>query len=303
MIGDIANEFESITKFSLLDFFVDYRNFLQNDYADVYSYFSGSSETIDVNKLTTLSGLLNRSNDLIRAFQTFSGKLGNVGYWELQQYCQDLKDTLERINKLPKYCRTAKTCRGYKPYVQIKADIGGMKTIQDVATEIGGTMSEEELIMNNDLQEQDYEIDSLSSINALVDNSTDTVVSTIMEQPIGSKIYGRDINRKISFSGNDLALVEYEDNVEQKCNILLELNVGDVPEFPQFGKSLTEGTSMYKYNYAELVEDIRSTFLQDDLFADVNVVDINPDKTTGEVYITFSIQTQYIYSTTKNMKL
>jgi HPt (histidine-containing phosphotransfer) domain-containing protein len=303
MIGDIANEFESITKFSLLDFFVDYRNFLQNDYADIYSYFSGNSETIDVNKLTTLSELLNRSNDLIRAFQTFSGKLGNVGYWELQQYCQDLKDTLERINKLPKYCRTAKTCRGYKPYVQIKADVGGMKTVQDVATEIGGTMSEEELIMNNDLQEQDYEIDTLSSINALVDNNTDVIVSTILEQPIGSKIYGRDINRKINFSDNDLTLVKYEENIEQKCDILLELNVGDVPEFPQFGKNFTEGSGMYTYNYAELVEDVRSSFLQDDLFSEVKVTDINPDKNTGSVTITFSIQTQYNYSTTKNMKL
>ena len=99
MFTDIANEFQNITKFELLQYFIDYRDFLQDDYASVYAYFSGNSETIDNEKLRKMSDLLSRSDDLIRTFQTFAGKLGNVGYWELQQYCQDLKDTLERISK------------------------------------------------------------------------------------------------------------------------------------------------------------------------------------------------------------
>lgn len=302
MISEIANEFENITKFSLLEYLVKYRNFLQNDYSDVYAYYSGNVENIDAQKLNTLSELLDLSNDLIRTFQTFSGKLGNVGYWELQRYCQDLRDTLERISKLPKYCRTAKTSRGYKPYVQVNGEIGGMKTVKDLAEQLGG-ISETELIINNDLQEQDYEIDELKEIKALVNNQNNVVVTTILEQPIGKKIYGRDINRKISFTNNDLAVVEYEDNVEQKCSVLLELNKGDVPEFPNFGKNISFGTGMHKYNYAELILDIRENFEQDDLFADVNIVDISADKNTGNLSLVVSVQTKYVYSTTQSIAL
>lgn len=302
MIGEIANEFENITKFSLLEYLVKYRSFLQNDYSDIHAYYSGNTETINVSKLNTLQELLSLSNDLIQTFQTFSGKLGNVGYWELQRYCQDLRDTLERISKLPKYCRTAKTSRGYKPYVQISGEIGGLKTIQDLAEQLGN-ITENELIMNNDLQEQDYEIDKLKEIKALVNNKSNIVVTTILEQPIGRKIYGRDINRKISFTDNDLSLVEYEDNVEQKCNILLELTKGDVPEFPNFGKNISVSSGMYKYNYAELILDIRESFEQDDLFESVNIVDISPNKITGDISLLVEIKTKYVYSTTQSIKL
>lgn len=302
MISEIANEFENITKFALLDYLIKYRDFLQNDYSDIYAYYSGNTETINVEKLNTLSELLSSSNDLIRTFQTFSGKLGNVGYWELQRYCQDLRDTLERINKLSKYCRTAKTSRGYKPYVQVSGEIGGMKTVQDLANQVGG-ITENELIMNNDLQEQDYEIDKLKEIRALVNNKSDVIVTTILEQPVGRKIYGRDINRKISFTDNDLSIVEYEDNVDQKCGILLELNKGDVPEFPNFGKNLSPGSMLNKINYAELILDIRENFEQDDLFEDVNIIDISADKTSGDVSLVVEIKTKYVYSTTQSIKL
>lgn len=299
MFSSVANEFENITKFALLQYFQDYRDFLQNDYSDVYAYYSGSSESIDSSKINKIDNLLMRSNNLTRTFQTFSGKLGNVGYWELQQYCQDLKDTLERISKLPKYLRTSKSCRGYKPYIQVSEDVGGMKTVQDVANKIGN-ITEQELILNNDLEEENYEIDELSQITAFVNNQNNVVVTTIMEQPIGKKIYGKDISRKITFSDNDLSTVEYESNIEQKCDILLGLIRGDIPEFPALGKSIPIG-SYSNFNYAELISDLKDSFLQDDIFENVEIVDV--DIKDGDISVTCNIKTKYVYSTTKSVKI
>ena len=299
MFAAVANEFENITKFALLQYFQDYRDFLQNDYSDVYAYFSGATESIDSSKINKVNNLLSRSDNLTRTFQTFAGKLGNVGHWELQQYCQDLKDTLERISKLPKYLRTAKTCRGYKPFIQITEDIGGMKTVQDVADKIGN-ITEQELILNNDLEESDYDIDKLSQITALVDNKTGVVVTTIMEQPIGNKVYGKDINRKITFQDNDLSIVVYESNIEQKSDILLGLIKGDIPEFPVLGKEIQIG-SYNQYNYAELISDLRDNFLQDDMFESIDITDI--DVKDGEIFVTCNIKTKYAYSTTKSVKI
>ena len=301
MFADVANEFENITKFGLLDYFTRFRDFMQDDYNDVYDYFAGNSETIDSKKLKTMETLLSDSRNLMRTFQTFSGKLGNVGYWELQQYCQDLEDTLEKISKFPKYLRTAKTTRGYKPYIQVSKNIGGMKTIQDLSNQLGDDISEQDIILNNDLEEEDYEIDKLSKVNALVNNNVSVIVTTILEQPIGRKIYGRDICCNISFSDNDLSLVEYEDNVEQKCNIIMSLNKGDIPEFPTLGHSLMVGKNQNNYNYSELISDLRDAFLQDDLFDSVNVTRI--DREFSDYYIVCEIMTKYVYSTTKNIKI
>ena len=302
MFADIANEFENITKFGLLQYFTDYRNFLQNDYSYIYDYYAGNSETIDSSKISTLNKLLSRSNVLLRQFSTFASKFGNVGYWELQEYCQDLNDTLERITKLPKYNRTSKSCRGYKPYIQTQQAVGGMKTMQDVASDVGG-VSETDLILNNDLEEVDYEIDKLSSITAFVDNSTGLVVETILEQPIGNKIYGRDLTRKITLdsSNNDLSIEEYEDNVEQKCDILLELNKGDIPEYPNLGKNLISGNSYKNYNYSELAKDLEILFQSDDLFESISISDISFGN--GDLNVTCDIRTKYTYSTQKTIKV
>ena len=199
MIANIANEFENITKFGLLQYFLDYRDFMQDDYSDVYAYYNGDTEKIDAAKMIRLQDLINRGHSLIRTFQTFSGKLGNSGYWELQQYCQNLYDLLQRIQKLPKYLRTSKTNRGYKPSVQVKRNVGTMKTIEDVANDMNSD-NHIDIILNNDLEEEDYDIDKLSTINTMVDNKSEVVVRTILEAPIGKAVYGRDLKRKLTLT-------------------------------------------------------------------------------------------------------
>ena len=300
MFAKIANEFENITKFPLLEYFKDFRDFLQNDYQDVYNYYSGISEDIDSNKINKIKTLLKKSDDLIKSFQSFVGKLGNVGYWELQQYCQDLKDTLERIQKFPKYLKTSKSCRGYKPYIQVNENIGGMRTIEDISTSSG--ISENEIIFNNDLEEEDWNINELSQIKVFVNNKNDIVVNTIIEQPIGKRVYGKDINRKISFLDNDLNIVKYEENVEQKVETLLGLIKKDIPEFPTLGRNFDSlGDNYNNYNYAELVSDIRDSFIQDDLFEKIEISDISVKE--NKVIITCNVKTKYIYSTTKSVKI
>lgn len=300
MFAKIANEFENITKFPLLQYFKDFRDFLQEDYQDVYNYYSGISEDINSDKINKIKNLLKRSDDLVKSFQSFVGKLGNVGYWELQQYCQDLKDTLERIQKFPKYLKTSKSCRGYKPYIQVNENIGGMRTIEDISTSSG--ISGNEMIFNNDLEEEDWRINELSQIKVFIDNKNDIVVNTIIEQPIGKRIYGKDIKRKISFSNNDLDIVKYEENIDQKSEVLLELIKGDIPEFPTLGKDVDSISGSYSsFNYAALVSDIQDSFMQDDLFEKVEISDIKIED--NKVIATCNIQTKYVYSTTKSVKI
>lgn len=302
MFSDIVRDFENITKFALLDYFEQYRNFMQNDFSYISSYYNGDTTSVDSSYISNLNSLRTKSKTLMQQFINFSRQLSNCGFWELKEYCQDLNDTLEKITKLPKYYRTSKTVRGYQPYIQVKKNIGGMKTVKDLAEEISSNgVNETSLIIDNDIQEKDWEIDQLSAVTAFVNNRADVVVETILEQPVDNQIYGKDIGRKITLEDNDIVVKKYEDNVEQKCDILLELERGNIPEMPTFGKNPLQGTNMANYNYAELVKDLQNVFLQDDLFESIEVT--NVEFKNGDLYITCSIQTKYSYSTVKTLKL
>ena len=302
MFSNIVTQFENITKFALLQYFEDYRDFMQNDFSYISEYYNGDTSSIDASHISNFNALRTKSKTLMQQFINFSHRLSNCGFWELQEYCQDLNDVLEKITKLPKYYRTSKTVRGYQPYIQVKSNIGGLKTVQDLSQEINSEgVSEISLIIDNDLQEKDWNIDELSSITAFVNNQTDVVVETILEQPIGNQIYGKDINRKITLENNDLAVKKYEDNVEQKCDILLSLERGNIPEMPNFGKNRTQGTNMSDYNYTELVKDLQSVFLQNDLFEDIEISDIEYKQ--GDIFVNCTIKTKYSYSTQKTLKI
>ena len=299
MFAQICNEFQNITKFDLLSFFTQYRDFLQNEFSYLDNYYAGKTETIDISIVKNFNNLLLSSHTLIKTFSTFSSKLGSVGYWELLQYCQNLNDTLERITKLPKYHRTSKSPRGYKPFIQVESSVGSYRTMQDVADDIGG-LTDIELILNNDLEERDYDIVEMSPVNALVDNSTAIVVTTILEPPVGERVYGKDINRKITFTNNDLQIVKYKENVEQKIEILLGMIKGETPEYPTLGFN-APGQSYNAYSYPELIKDLKYNFSIDDLFDSVEIESI--EFKNGDITMTCSIKTKYIYTTTRALKL
>ena len=302
MFSDIVIEFENVTKFKLLKYFEDYQSFMQNDFSHLSDYYSGQTEGVDAKITNNFNALLRQSRTLIQTFKNFSSKLSNCGFWELQQYCQNLNDTLERVTKLPKYYRTVESVRGYQPYIKVSADIGGMKTPQDLAAEIGSSgVSETSLILDNDLQENAWEIDKLSSVDAIVNNQSDLVVESILESPVGNHVYGKDINKKLTIVDNDLDVKKYEENVEQKVDTLLTLHRGDVPEMPTFGKIRLQGQTAGAYNYAELLKDIQTVFAQDDLFDSVEVIDVSLKD--SDMTVTCRVKTKYSYSVVKTFTL
>lgn len=303
MLAEIADKFQKITKFDVYSYFTDYADFMRNQFPSVRAYYAGESESINGDYIDNLNNLLKRSEDVLKLFTTFGTKLGNVGYWELQNYCQDLYDTIKKVTILPKYLRTSKTPRGYKPYVQVDFNVGGLRDFRDIAQRINSDeVTEQSLILGNDFEEEDYEIDTLTSAKAFVENqSRGIVVKTILEEPIGEKVYGKDILRNISFSDNDLSVVKYTDNVNQKIEIILSMLQGDVPEMPNMGRRGAIGENFSNYSYPELVRDIQDSFLQDDLFSSVEFDELKVVE--GDIYATLNIMTKYIYAAKRTIKL
>lgn len=304
---NIIIEFERVTKYPLLNFLYSYRNFMLDSYSEIDRYFSGIVPTIDNKYLIDLKNMTNECQKVLSYFKNFSNKFNTCGYWELMEMIDQLNTTIEKINKLPKFRRTALTKRGYQPYVQVGTSVGGFRTFEDIANAVseknGDNSDWVDLMINNDMEETDWQIDELTNIDVFISNKTDIVVTTILDQPIGDRIYGKDISRVINFIGNDLEIKSGKDNVEQKCDILLNLNRGEVPENMLFGKnqSLFSGVSVKQFMYPALVQDLQNNFLQNDLFESLEVTGFN--FVDGDIKVVCNIKTKYDYSTEKTLSI
>lgn len=303
MFTEIIYQFQNITKYPIYEFLARYENFMSFGYPAMKRYFNGETENIDGAYLNQLTQLTTDCRDVITLFNSFANKLQNCGYWELLEYFQNLNDEIERVHKLPKFLRSSKSVRGYTPTIQVASSIGGMRTVEDVADLVTSINKDStnwvDIMLNNDLNEDDWEIDELLKVNVYV-NTNKVVVETILDQPIGKRVYGIDIQRKIEFADNDLQVVVHEANIEQKCNILCTLQAGDVPENKLFGlNAFTIGSDVKQYSYPEFVTEIVNTFMQDDLFEQVEVT--NFDFSNGDLTAKLEIKTKYDYKTTNKV--
>lgn len=307
MIETVVIEFEKVTKYPMLNFLRQYQDFMLNSYSAINSYYSGQLESIDNSHLISLKNITSECKNLLSYFKNFANKFSTCGFWELMELVEELNTTIEKINKLPKFRRTSLTKRGYMPYIQIQGSVGSMRTMEDVANSVKQINRDNtnwiDLQLSNDMNESDWDIDKLTAMNVFVNNQNDIVVTTILDQPIGKRIYGKDVSRKINFIENDVQIKTYQDNIEQKCDILLGLNRGDVPENMLFGKNLelTVGVAVKQFAYPALVKDIQETFMQNDLFEYVEVT--NFQFSEGDMEITCSIKTKYDYKTEKKIVL
>lgn len=300
----ILRDFLSITNYPIVVFLTKYVEFSQNNYNDIYNYFSGEKEDVSQESMSNLNWLLGECSKIISVFKSFENKLNNCGYWELMELIDNINTELEKLKKTPKYARTVKTKTSYKRTVQYNSQIGGGVTVEDVANDL--TMQEstewQRILQENDIKEFQWEIDKIRGVNAFTSGSF-TPASTIIDQPIGDRVYGSDIRQTIDFKNGDLILVTGKLNLEQKIGILLNLKRGDVPEFPLFGKNpFFNGSSSKEFSIIGMVNDIKKTFLQNDLFDDVSVSGLGSSESEFDT-LTLAIKTIYSNETFKEIRI
>ena len=300
----ILRDFLSVTNYPIVSFLTKYVEFSQNNYSDIYSYFSGEKDDVSQESIANMNWLLSECSRIMSIFKSFENKLNNCGYWELMELIDDITTELEKLKKTPKYARTVKTKTSYKRTVQYNSQIGGGVTVEDIASDL--TMQEstewQSILQENDIKEFDWEIDKIRSVNAFTSGSF-TPASTIIDQPIGDRVYGSDIYQVIGFKDGDLILVTGKANLEQKIGILLNLKRGDVPELPLFGKNpFLNGSTTKEFSIIGMVNDIKKTFMQNDLFDDVSVSGLGSSESEFDT-LTLAIKTIYKSETFKDIAI
>lgn len=306
MLQSAVVDFVNITKYPLIDYLRKYQTFMNMEFGDVDRFYSGTLESVNVEYMKDLNWLTEESQKISSTFKDFSSKLNRCDFWELMDYLDSLKNKIDKINKYPKYKRTFLSKRGnYTSALEVNENIGSLRTVEDVTAEISGNSRDDnswiDVMLKNDMKETDWEIDRMSSIKASV-NREYLKTSTILGEPRGLKVLGVDIADKIEFADEDLKIVSEFDNLSQKSDILLALNKGDVPENRAFGKNpLIISESVKAIAYAQIVQEIRASFLQNDLFDSVELKSM--EFTQGTLQMGFNIKTKYNYEIQKHIEI
>ena len=297
MRKNTVEDFIGITKFPLVNYFNDIDYFFKNIYPSFVNFFSGQTKTFNQNNYKILNTLISKSNDISSLFAVYSNTFQTVDYWELLDLLEDIRTKLLTTKKIDKYLRSSITSGKTTLGIEYDYTLNSGQTLENIADVVLSSNNPDDdwidIALRNDLKEVDWDIDGGKSLK-LVDNSFQAnLVTSMIDNTIGEKVYGKDIDRNITFENDDLKTLSYKESVYQAVDILSQLVKGDIPEFPTLAiaGATFKGTNFNIVDYPSLIREYQRLFNTDDLFMNFSVLDLSYDN--GDITIDFEVSTKY----------
>lgn len=293
------SRYSRITGENLLVFFNQWNTFLNNDEPLISKYYLNIIDYIDAVSFDNLSYLIERSNLLISMFVSYKTSFKYQFDLELLDFLEDIRTKLEVINKYNKFLRSSKTADQNSPTIQFTYILGQNQTLEQISDQLGSLNSQNDWtnISNaNQLFESQYTPNGGNSLllnkNNLPTASVTTMLSVI-DNLLGERLYGLDLDKKIEFVDEDLKVLTYKDTVIQAISILIRLSKGDVPQYPYFGvdRSIAIGSNLGSLSIPTVIRQYNEVFGTDDSLVNFNIKEFFYNN--GSLFITFEVSTRY----------
>lgn len=292
-------KFNKLSGYDITNFFYATKRFFEIGYPKIEKFYNGDLKFIDKKYFVGLDNLERESIRLTSIFKEKKHLMTTADFWDLLDMAEVLKTSLQRTQKLSKYLRSSivkgKTSRGFVFQYQMSAN----ETLEDVARnvmrDVNFQNSSQQIALDNDLREVDWDIDGGTNIELRNDSFQNNLVTSMIDNTIGEKIYGKDLNKLLTFDiiEEDLQVLDYKDTVYQSVDILSQLEKGDIPEFPSLGLngSIYKGSNYSQLNYPSIVREMTKSFSSDDLFKDFRIKNLSHDN--GDLFVNFEVNTKF----------
>lgn len=278
-------------------FLNSYLDFFDNYYQTFVDFFDGNFENNSFpNEAYSL--LL----ELIDMFDIIDNKIKNqidnfttTLDWEIIEHLDTLYQELIFIQNLNKFTRSSfdfpNSFNNFATNYTLNSE-----TIENAILQQFDSIDPQndwaQVALNNDLLEQDYSYEGGNVIQLQVDFNTDsTPVDSIIDVMLGDSVFGKDIQRVLEFKDDDLVSLNGEDTVYQSVVILAELIKGDIPEFPEIGRTGIIGNNFQVFAAGSLVRQMVETFSIDDTLINFKIKNIDFSDATSP-FIEFSVSTR-----------
>lgn len=288
--------FLKLTKYPANLFVVDVKDFFRDDFPKILNFYSGKTKFIDKKHIKNLNRLAEESIKITGIFRDYKQIMNTVDFWELLDSIEDLKSKLKYVQNISKYLRSSLIKGKVEAGYVYDYDMIENETLEDISRNVqdntGFSNDWVNIAIENDLREVDWDIDGGTELE-LRDNSFQAgLVTSMIDNTIGDRIYGKDIKKLLTFEDDDLLVLGYKDTVYQTVNTLSTLSKNDIPESPYLGlnTSIWKGTTISKINFPLISRELKSVFDSDDLFKDFKVKSI--DYKDGDIFIEYEIGTK-----------
>jgi hypothetical protein len=292
LTGDILQEFYEKTGYPISTFIANFVNFIDNDYPKVVSYFSGENPTANAVAFNNLNSLLIENNKLFETVSLNSNVLNNYKWWVLIEEIENIDTRLSTIQNTSKWLRSSITQVNFTP-TSVGVILQQQQTLEQLSRNVANIKNWNDdwaqIAQQNGLEEEMYTTEGGNYLLISPQGSNNIVLRTVVDNIVGDKILGIDLNKKIQFENNDLQVLSPRDTFIQTVQILSQLKLGDNPDYPQIGlnKKFIVGTNRNALSYPTIIRQMGESFSTDDTIKSFSIDNIRRE--SDALYLDFSV--------------
>ncbi len=294
---DIVEEFELITQYPLSLFFINFTSFVKNDYSSIISYYSGDISSLNNVAFNNLKTLMEDVQNIFSIFSLNKNVFSNYKWWLFIDQIEKIDNSLMLIDNSSKWLRSTISKGNFNPNPEVDIPFNQGQTLESLERDVLGSKNWSntwsDLAIKNDLREEDYTSEAGFLVKANFDyNFNNFKIFSIVDNPVGEKVLGIDIHKKLQFVDNDLLVLSPRDTFYQNIYILINLRQYDNPEFFNQGinPSLIVGSNVNSLTYPVLFRQLTNLFKNDDTVKSFEIISIN--RLQDSVNISFAIESR-----------
>lgn len=270
------DKFKTVTGYDIKVFLSDCSSFFSTLYQDIITYYSGG-EIVPTEATNEMNRLLNEVSKIEPLFRVNNNRLDTIDMWELLDIFTEMQVKLLTAQKTAKWMRSSRLSLN-DTSVQIDRIQVQNETIEDISRESGYQSPQDDwkdIAINNYLIEEDYTMEGGKMITLTFKNNSNLVLDNIVDYYVGKNVLGKDMNRKFTFTNDDLDLVTEEDAINQSFNIKLEVQKNSIPEFPFYGIYPDAiGSNVAALSFPSMAKDLMKLFSQDKRWSSFSLIDV-----------------------------
>jgi hypothetical protein len=291
----ILTEFGSKINYNVISYLDSFNNFYRFNYPRLVGFYNGRFDDIPAENFNILKELINTSNEITNAIEVNNHLLEGVLDWEMVDFLSDIKIELWTINRTDKFLRSTIVNPNYTTEYEFNQTMG-KETIEDISFDVltSETYNNDwvDIAKRNDLSEIGYDIleggnELTLSINL---NNVSIAINSIIDNPNGENIFGKDIDRNVKFIEDDIFALVPTDTIYQTVAILAELMKRDVPEFKDFGRSGFIGNNIKVFAFSSMVRQLTRIFSSDDTLTNFSVKNFN--YVNSSIFLEFQVSSR-----------
>ena len=302
----MLQQFADIIRYPKLTTFFDrFSSFVDRNYNDIISFYSGKLNVIKKDTVTQIDELIKEYDTITELIEINKNRLSsNISAWDILETIDEIGVKIQTIKNTPKWLRSSIDI-GFSNYQVVDGFLKNNQNLEGLAEQLGSTNKNQDwtnIAVYNQMFEEDYTHEGDKPLKLRVQYLVGTTPVNSVDIMIGENVLGKDLHRDILFSEEDLLSLLPIDTMNQSAEIMLNVFRGGIEEYPNLGVDKTQiSSNINSLQYPSLFRQLTEMFRQDDSFKEIQLIDTSLEQ--DAFFMKFSIISRSGISTEQVFKI